>query len=170
MASLTVTITSHTADDIINGSDVSTTSGLQQLISGPQIYSTEHLVLTSIVLGLMILCTIIGNVFVIAAILLEKNLHSVANYLILSLAVADLMVASIVMPIAAVKEVRCYFYNACKEYRLNIALSNDRFDCTVPYCYFLDVVMAQEFIIISCLREKRLAIFSDWLKIMMNLL
>ena len=102
--------TTHTADDNINGSDVSTSSGLQQLISGPQIYSVEHLVLTSIVLGLMILCTIIGNVFVIAAILLEKNLHSVANYLILSLAVADLMVASIVMPIAAVKEVGFLIY------------------------------------------------------------
>jgi 7 transmembrane receptor (rhodopsin family) len=34
-----------------------------------------------------------GNVFVIAAILLEKNLQNVANYLILSLAVADLLVA-----------------------------------------------------------------------------
>ena len=38
------------------------------------------------VLGTMILLTIIGNVFVIAAIILEKNLHSVANYLITSLA------------------------------------------------------------------------------------
>ena len=100
-----VTATTHSADDNINGSDVTTGSNIQQLISGPQIYSVEHLVITSIVLGLMILCTIIGNVFVIAAIILEKNLHNVANYLILSLAVADLMVASIVMPISAVKEV-----------------------------------------------------------------
>lgn len=74
-------------------------------ISGPIIYSVQHLVITSVVLGLMILCTIIGNLFVIAAIILEKNLHSVANYLILSLAVADLMVASIVMPISVVGEV-----------------------------------------------------------------
>lgn len=76
--------------------------------TGPRIWSVEHLVATSVVLGLMILCTIIGNVFVIAAIILEKNLHSVANYLILSLAVADCMVASIVMPISAVNEV-CWF-------------------------------------------------------------
>lgn len=46
-----------------------------------------------------------GNVFVIAAILLEKNLQSVANYLILSLAVADLLVACLVMPLGAVYEV-----------------------------------------------------------------
>ncbi|KAE8746003.1 hypothetical protein FOCC_FOCC007261 [Frankliniella occidentalis] len=45
-----------------------------------------------------------GNVFVIAAILLERNLQSVANYLIVSLAVADLMVACLVMPLGAVYE------------------------------------------------------------------
>nr|WNH96628.1 5-HT1A [Sinonovacula constricta] len=91
------------APDDVNQSDVMPTGVTR--IDGPQIYSVEHLVGTTIVLGLMILCTIIGNVFVIAAILLEKNLHNVANYLILSLAVADLMVASIVMPISAVKEI-----------------------------------------------------------------
>ncbi|CAB0013504.1 unnamed protein product, partial [Nesidiocoris tenuis] len=45
------------------------------------------------------------NVFVIAAILLERNLQNVANYLIVSLAVADLMVACLVMPLGAVYEV-----------------------------------------------------------------
>ena len=103
MASVS-TITTGAEDT--NGSEATTMADIQQLISGPQIYSVEHLVITTIILGIMILCTIIGNVFVIAAIILEKNLHNVANYLILSLAVADLMVASIVMPISAVKEVR----------------------------------------------------------------
>ena len=46
-----------------------------------------------------------GNVFVIAAILLERHLQNVANYLILSLAVADLLVAVLVMPLGAVYEV-----------------------------------------------------------------
>uniref|UniRef100_T1J8G2 G-protein coupled receptors family 1 profile domain-containing protein n=1 Tax=Strigamia maritima TaxID=126957 RepID=T1J8G2_STRMM len=61
--------------------------------------------ITSTVLGILILLTVIGNVFVIAAILLERNLQSVANYLILSLAAADLMVACLVMPLSAVYEV-----------------------------------------------------------------
>ncbi|XP_075237823.1 5-hydroxytryptamine receptor-like [Lycorma delicatula] len=60
---------------------------------------------TSVVLGIMILITVIGNVFVIAAILLERNLQNVANYLIVSLAVADLMVACLVMPLGAVYEI-----------------------------------------------------------------
>uniref|UniRef100_A0A1B6MHQ9 G-protein coupled receptors family 1 profile domain-containing protein n=1 Tax=Graphocephala atropunctata TaxID=36148 RepID=A0A1B6MHQ9_9HEMI len=59
----------------------------------------------SVVLGILILVTVIGNVFVIAAILLERNLQNVANYLIVSLAVADLMVACLVMPLGAVYEI-----------------------------------------------------------------
>jgi hypothetical protein len=50
----------------------------------------------SLVLGLMIISTIIGNSFVIAAVVLERNLQGVANYLIVSLAVADLTVAIMV--------------------------------------------------------------------------
>jgi 5-hydroxytryptamine receptor 1 len=53
-----------------------------------------------------------GNVFVIAAILLERNLQNVANYLIVSLAVADLMVACLVMPLGAVYEVS-HVWNVC---------------------------------------------------------
>ena len=50
-----------------------------------------------------------GNVFVIAAIIIERNLQNVANYLVASLAVADLMVACLVMPLGAVYEVRQCF-------------------------------------------------------------
>lgn len=46
-----------------------------------------------------------GNVFVIAAIILERNLQNVANYLVASLAVADLFVACLVMPLGAVYQV-----------------------------------------------------------------
>ncbi|ROT83232.1 5-HT1 receptor, partial [Penaeus vannamei] len=55
------------------------------------IVDTVGMVITSVILGIMILTTVIGNVFVIAAILLERNLQQVANFLIVSLAVADLM-------------------------------------------------------------------------------
>jgi hypothetical protein len=54
--------------------------------------------------------TILGNVFVIAAIILEKSLQGVSNYLILSLAVTDLMVAVLVMPISVVNQVSVVWY------------------------------------------------------------
>ena len=50
----------------------------------------------SSLLSILILCTIIGNAFVIAAVVLDRNLNNVANHLIVSLAVADLMVATMV--------------------------------------------------------------------------
>lgn len=58
-----------------------------------------------VILGILILATIIGNVFVMAAVVLERNLHNVSNYLTASLAAADLLVAVLVMPLAAVQEV-----------------------------------------------------------------
>lgn len=67
--------------------------------------SVQHCIFTTIILGTIILATITGNIFVIAAVKLEKSLHSVAYYLFVSLAAADLMVASMVMPIAVLKEV-----------------------------------------------------------------
>lgn len=65
---------------------------------------------TLLILGAMILAAVIGNVFVIAAVLLERNLHNVANYLVTSLASADLMVATLVMPLSAVNEVCIFVY------------------------------------------------------------
>ncbi|KAK6166423.1 hypothetical protein SNE40_023118 [Patella caerulea] len=60
--------------------------------------------------GLMILATIIGNIFVITAIKVDKSLQGVSNYLILSLGVTDLMVAVLVMPLSLVNEVSVYWY------------------------------------------------------------
>ena len=42
---------------------------------------------------------------------MERNLQNVANYLILSLAVADLLVAVLVMPLGAVYEVGSFRIN-----------------------------------------------------------
>ncbi|XP_053982158.1 5-hydroxytryptamine receptor 2B-like isoform X2 [Hylaeus anthracinus] len=69
------------------------------------VFTDASIILRALVLGLLILVTVVGNLFVIAAIVLERNLQSVANYLIVSLAVADLMVACLVMPLGAVYEI-----------------------------------------------------------------
>jgi len=69
-------------------------------------YSIPELLTTVMTLAGVILTTIVGNAFVIAAVVLERNLRShVANYLIASLAVADLLVALLVMPLAVVNQV-----------------------------------------------------------------
>ncbi|XP_043641672.1 5-hydroxytryptamine receptor 2A [Drosophila teissieri] len=89
--------------DLINGSaglNVTTSK-----VAEDDFTQLLRMAVTSVLLGLMILVTIIGNVFVIAAIILERNLQNVANYLVASLAVADLFVACLVMPLGAVYEI-----------------------------------------------------------------
>lgn len=85
------------------------------------------------------LLLIAGNVFVIAAILLEKNLQSVANYLILSLAVADLLVACLVMPLSAV-------YEISREWKLGPELcdmwtSSDVLCCTASILHLVAIAL-----------------------------
>lgn len=59
-----------------------------------------------LILGVLIASTIIGNVFVMIAIVKDRNLNNISNYLVFSLALADLLVALLVMPIGAVYEVK----------------------------------------------------------------
>lgn len=59
------------------------------------------LIVISVILATIVLGTIIGNIFVIVAIKIDKNLQTTANQLVLSLAMADLMVACLVMPLGA---------------------------------------------------------------------
>ncbi|XP_060602877.1 neuropeptide SIFamide receptor-like [Ruditapes philippinarum] len=53
----------------------------------------------SIAYGLVFICGLIGNIFVIAVIIKEPSMRNVTNYFILNLAVADILVALMVVPI-----------------------------------------------------------------------
>lgn len=50
--------------------------------------------------------TVFGNVLVVLSVYREKSLQSVTNYFIVSLAIADIMVAILVMPLAVYVEVK----------------------------------------------------------------
>lgn len=73
-------------------------------------YDLPVMVIICFILSIMVLATIIGNVFVIAAVILERSLQGVSNYLILSLAVTDLLVAVCVMPLSLINEVSVHWY------------------------------------------------------------
>lgn len=70
-----------------------------------EVLTLSYQLLTSLLLGALILCAIFGNACVVAVIALERNLQNVANYLIGSLAVTDLMVSVLVLPMAALYQV-----------------------------------------------------------------
>ena len=62
---------------------------------------------------LLVLCILVvfGNVLVILSVGKERSLQNITNYFIVSLAVADLLVAGVVMPFYAYTLVSNHFYN-----------------------------------------------------------
>lgn len=60
--------------------------------------------------SLLILAIVFGNVLVCLAVLRERSLQTTTNYLVVSLAVSDLLVASLVMPWAVYLEVSVCIY------------------------------------------------------------
>lgn len=54
--------------------------------------------------------TIFGNSLVVLSVIKEKNLRTVTNYFVVSLAIADLTVSAAVMPIAVLYEVIELFF------------------------------------------------------------
>jgi hypothetical protein len=85
-----------TGGDSLNNDLTSSSSSSNHPVPPSILVSVQHCIFTALILGTIILATITGNILVIAAVKLEKSLHSVAYYLFVSLAVADLMVASMV--------------------------------------------------------------------------
>nr|XP_046918039.1 5-hydroxytryptamine receptor-like [Dermatophagoides farinae] len=64
-------------------------------------YLNPNLKITLIVLlSLMIVCTVIGNILVCLSVILVRKLRHPSNYLLVSLAISDLCVAILVMPLA----------------------------------------------------------------------
>lgn len=56
----------------------------------------------SLLMVIVIIPTIAGNILVILAVSLERKLQNATNYFLMSLAVADLLVGLLVMPIALI--------------------------------------------------------------------
>ena len=114
-------VTSHPPDPVTGISPVNST------LNGTD--SDEHgvvigvgTVIIGVTLSIIIMMTLLGNGLVVAAVMNFRRLRSVTNYFVVSLAVADLTVATLVMPYALVYELNgswrfgwifCYFWISC---------------------------------------------------------
>ncbi|CAN2388598.1 alpha2-adrenergic receptor activity [Pristimantis euphronides] len=77
--------------------------------SGGQYSVTAIWSLVAIV-GFLIIFTIVGNVFVVIAVLTSRALKAPQNLFLVSLAVADILVAALVMPFSLANELMGYWY------------------------------------------------------------
>ena len=92
------TLARLTQDD--HWSDTSTASNVEENLGVDR--STLEVVLISIVVTLLAIVTSGGNLLVIVAFKIDKNLQTVSNYFLLSLAVADLTIGIVSMPLYTV--------------------------------------------------------------------
>ncbi|XP_075148167.1 5-hydroxytryptamine receptor 7 [Haematobia irritans] len=100
-SSLSLTTTTITSDTSSNLSSSPTATIPEAEFTMPPV----HTVLVSIVLLFVILGTIVGNVLVCIAVCMVRKLRRPCNYLLVSLALSDLCVAVLVMPMALLYEV-----------------------------------------------------------------
>lgn len=90
-----------------NGSTPDSTTPAS-VIDPPEINSQATVYIYGFCLILIPIATLLGNLLVIVSVLRFKALHSAINFLILGLAVADLLVAFLVMPYAVLVYVSFY--------------------------------------------------------------
>lgn len=99
-------ILASSTHSVLNVDGSSSTSAVPKQI---QAYQPWAQVLMSVALGIMIIGTIVGNSLVCIAVAIVKRLQTPSNLLIVSLALSDLLVAVLVMPLSAMYEVLQYW-------------------------------------------------------------
>ncbi|XP_013775819.1 octopamine receptor beta-2R-like [Limulus polyphemus] len=92
------------------------------LVDSQSLDELFKLVLKSTVMCLIMVCAVFGNVLVISSVLRHRKLHITTNYFIVSLALADTLVALLAMTFNAsvtiagrwvFNQTTCDFYNSC---------------------------------------------------------
>lgn len=68
-------------------------------------FSLVETILLSVLMSGIIVGTIVGNILVCVAVCLVRRLRKPCNYLLVSLAISDLCVAILVMPMAMLQEI-----------------------------------------------------------------
>ncbi|XP_053191686.1 5-hydroxytryptamine receptor 1D isoform X2 [Scomber japonicus] len=114
---------------------------------------TKPLISLSALLAVVTLATVLSNAFVIATIFLTRKLHTPANFLIGSLAVTDLLVSILVMPISIV-------YTVSKTWSLgqivcDIWLSSDITFCTASILHLCVIALDRYWAITDALEYSK---------------
>ena len=104
----------------------------------PTIRSPAHFIITIMICPLMCILTIVGNLVVILSVCLVRKLRTASNILIVSLAVSDIFVGLIIMPLAMGRLFTLLFFSfdrLCDSSAWNRQSLDLRFD----YVWHMDV-------------------------------
>lgn len=96
-------------------------------------YSLQTSLLLTILVGIMILLTVFGNVLVVIAVFTSRALRAPQNLFLVSLASADILVATLVMPFSLANELMGYWYFG--EVWCEIYLALDVLFCTASIAH-----------------------------------
>ena len=103
-------------------------------------------ILIAFVLSLFIICIIIGNILVISSVILFRDMRTLTNVLIASLAIADLLVALIVLPISLHFEIKDHVWTlgpiVC-----DFWITSDVFCCTASILNIVVIAMDRYWLI-----------------------
>ncbi|XP_072122498.1 alpha-2B adrenergic receptor [Mobula birostris] len=116
---------------MLRGNASSLCNGSQQVLWGERLavpYTPRSTAGIATVITFIIVFTIIGNVLVIIAVLTSRSLQAPQNLFLVSLAAADILVATLVMPFSLANELMGYWY--FKRVWCEIYLALDVLFCT----------------------------------------
>lgn len=106
---------------------LNSTSG-NETLPGKHPYTAQTSVPLMILVGFLILATVFGNVMVVLAVITSRALRAPQNLFLVSLACADILVATSVMPFSLANELMGYWYFGKVWCEIYLAL--DVFFCT----------------------------------------
>lgn len=99
--------------------DNNTGSGVTEILSNstteywpaglPSGYTWLHIILISVLVSFIMIVIILGNLMVCMAIIRDRNLQSIQNWFIFSLAVSDMLVGLLIMPFSLSNELMGYW-------------------------------------------------------------
>ncbi|XP_076599657.1 alpha-2A adrenergic receptor-like [Chaetodon auriga] len=81
-----------------------------ETLPGTHPYTVQTSVPLTIMVGILILLTVFGNVMVVIAVITSRVLRAPQNLFLVSLACADILVATLVMPFSLANELMGYWY------------------------------------------------------------
>ncbi|MEQ2165411.1 hypothetical protein GOODEAATRI_016561 [Goodea atripinnis] len=93
-----------------------------ETLPGKQPFTVQTSVMLTILVGILILLTVFGNIMVVIAVSTSRALKAPQNLFLLSLACADILVSTLVMPFSLAKELMGYWYFGTVWCEIHLAL------------------------------------------------